>query len=302
MLVKEAPKAVVSNNNFLPTNIIDKTSSPPQQKQTKRNISHACINCQKKKCKCIPIENLELPDKLLCETCKQSKKLYCEFRDQKKRGPSSIDTGEIDKSVRNFKNESVIRKDDINIIKGVLNKHKNNKTMTKGKINKETIHLPLPPTSNLFPASRNITPSTYQAAQMTYFQNFNSAGLQTPNKFNNPLLSSIPNITKPPTHKHPDTEWIHESRNVSTFLLNPSVESDSLETQDTKHIQREKSTEKLFEFLLYGYNNNPQKNNPHYEVKRKISDLLNSLKKKTVDDIYDDVVTLENLLSEYLTK
>lgn len=309
MLVKEAPKAVVSNNNFLPTDIIPKPSSIQKQKQTKRNISHACISCQKKKCKCIPIENKDQPDKLLCETCKHLKKPFCEFKNQKKRGPTSIDPNEVDRSVKKFKeelakNENIIKSDDINIIKGVLNKHKNNKPIPKGKINKETIHLPLPP-ANFFPVSRNLTPSTYPTSQMAYFQNFLSTGLQTPNKLNNPLISSIPNITKPPiTHPKVDNEWIHETRNVSTFLLNPSVESDGLDTQERKVLQREKSTEKLFEFMLYGYNNDgkTEESNGDDLQKKRIMDVIQGLKKKTVDDVYEDVCDLERLVKEFLKK
>lgn len=138
---------------------------------------------------------------------------------------------------------------------------------------------------------------------MTYFQNFQSTGLQTPNKLNNPLISSIPNITKPPiTHPKVDNEWIHETRNVSTFLLNPSVESDGLDTQERKVLQREKSTEKLFEFMLYGYNNDSKTENEDEVQKKRIMELIRGLKKKTVDDVYDDVCDLESLVSEFLKK
>lgn len=238
MLAKKSTGTVVASKDFIPKDLINESTSLNKPK-SKRNISHACVNCQKKKCKCIPIENPNLPGKPFCETCRQLNKPYCEFKNQKKRGPSTSDSDS---------QGSMIKPDDITIIKGVLNKHK-----TKGKVSKDPLALP--------------------AAYLH--------GTRT-----NPLTSSIPAFTKPLINKTFENEWIHEQRNMPG--------------EDGKTLQREKSTEKLFEYLLYGYSD--LQTPPQNEHKRKVRDLLNTLKKKTVDDIYDDIVALETLLADYLSK
>lgn len=239
MLAKKSTGTAVASKDFIPKDLINESTSLNKPK-SKRNISHACVNCQKKKCKCIPIENPTLPGKPFCETCRQLNKPYCEFKNQKKRGPSTADPQQGHLG-------SMIKPDDINIIKGVLNKHK-----TKGKVSKD--------------------PLTLQAGYQ---------GMRT-----NPLTSSIPAFTKPLINKAFENEWIHEQK--------------TMPGEDRKTLQREKSTEKLFEYLLYGYSD--LQTPPQNDHKRKIRDLLNTLKKKTVDDIYDDIVALETLLADYLSK
>ncbi|KAL6936612.1 hypothetical protein ACO0R3_000211 [Hanseniaspora guilliermondii] len=262
MLANKATSSVVSSKDFIPNNLINENTSVNKQKN-KRNISHACVNCQKKKCKCIPIENPNMPGKPFCETCKQLDRPYCEFKNQKKRGPSTSDN-----EIKGDSSSSMIKPDDINIIKGVLNKHK-----TKGKVSKDPLTLP----TGFLTATKLLTPST--STQTGYFQNIYT------NK-TNPLSSSIPAFTKPLINKSFENEWIHDNRNIHG--------------DDRKSLQREKSTEKLFEYLLYGYND--LQTHPQDEHKRKIKNLLHTLKKKTVDDIYDDIVALESLLADYLSK
>lgn len=230
MLAKKPSGTAVASKDLIPKDLINESTSPNKPK-SKRNISHACVNCQKKKCKCIPIENPTFPGKPFCETCRQLNKPLCEFKNQKKRGPSASDNAQHEHL------SSMIKPDDITIIKGVLNKHK-----TKGMVSKDPHGMP---------ATRT-----------------------------NPLTASIPAFTKPLINKAFENEWIHG--------------------EDRKTLQREKSTEKLFEYLLYGYSD--LQTPPQNDNKRKVRDLLNTLKKKTVDDIYDDVVALETLLADYLSK
>ena len=323
-------------------------------KKVQKKATHACIRCQQKKCKCIPTETL-INGKKTCEGC-MKRNLHCLFKEQHKRGPINPQTS----TSNNAENENTDKLNGKKIavkkiikpktqIKNDLSDSKKLNNVNKLLGNGNGIDIQNKLGINKFPANIDSNSNNNNNNKNSIGSNgsseFSAAIANTAGqgrwiyKSNNLPISllNLP-LDSDSDNEDNDVNDLQKQNNNNTnkpLLISPETLTNTEHTTNTDitnnnnhnngringYEDRDRSSEALFEYLLYGYNTVPPPpaattattilpNNSHSNGKMKPEkeilfkeclEIIAKLKRTSPDTIQHDISTLEMLLRQLLT-
>ncbi|OBA28281.1 hypothetical protein HANVADRAFT_51603, partial [Hanseniaspora valbyensis NRRL Y-1626] len=315
-------------------------------KKVQKKATHACIRCQQKKCKCIPTETLINGEKT-CEGC-MKRNLHCLFKEQHKRGPINPQTSSFNNISENENTDKlngkkiavkkIIKpktqiKNDLSDIKKLNNV---NKLLGNGNDIDVQNKLEI----NKFPTSINNN-NNKNSIGSNGSSEFSAAIANTAGQGrwiykSNTLPISLLNLPLDSDSDNEDNEVtdLHKPNNNNNnkpLLISPETLTNTEHTTNTDitnsnnnngringYEDRDRSSEALFEYLLYGYNTVPPppaattaiplNNNypngkmvPEKEILfKECLKIIAKLKRTSPVTIQNDISTLEMLLRQLL--
>lgn len=319
-------------------------------KKVQKKATHACIRCQQKKCKCIPTETL-INGKKTCEGC-MKRNLHCLFKEQHKRGPinpqsSSSNTNAENENTDKLNGKKIAVKKIIKPktqIKNDLSDTKRLSNVNKLLGNGNGIDIQNKPGINKFPTNINNN-NNKNSIGSNNSSEFSAAVANTAGQGrwiykSNTLPISLLNLPLDSDSDNEDNDVndLHKptnNNNNKPLLISPETLTNTEHTTNTDitnnnnnnnsrinaYADRDRSSEALFEYLLYGYNTVPPPpppvattaiplNNNHSNGKMKPEkeivfkeclEIIAKLKRTSPDTIQNDISTLEMLLRQLLT-